>query len=307
MSVEIERIERAEATLGDFSPAFDGAALWHEARSTVQSGNLDDRPLYWRRLKLPDDPVARAESRNYQPSFSDDVDFKILVTGFDPFNLDTHIDQSNPSGVIALSLDQVHHEFGDYSAEIRSLLVPVRFADFDKGLIELLVEPLLAELDLLVTVSMGRDGFDLERFPGLRRSSGKPDNANLLCGGTVQDPIIPPGVEGPEYVEFSLPVPPMLVEGEFLIRDNRNVWTVEDGEIEALSLEALAQKTAVQGSGGGYLSNEISYRTVKLVDGGFPVGHIHTPSITGYDPEMIRAITHQCQQMIFGAIESLTD
>ena len=307
MSYEKLRLREAEVVLGKVAAADNGTALWLEERRRVQAGELDDRPLYWRRLTLPDDPTWLANSRNYQPVFRHDVDFRVLVTGFDPFNLDEHIDQSNPSGVIALSLDQVALESQGKTAEIRSFIVPVRFADFDRALIERLIEPLLDTLDLLLTLSMGGVRIDLERFPGLRRSSDRHDNDKLLGGGTEQVPVIPPGLMGPEFVEFSLPAEIMReVLGDFEIKDNRTVTTLERGEISVDNLEALANQRSVQGSGGGYLSNEISYRTIRKVAGRFPVGHIHTASITGFEPVKIRKIVDQVTKMIVVAIGTLS-
>ena len=307
MSYEKSRLTEAEAVLGKVVAADNGTALWLEERRRVQAGELDDRPLYWRRLTLPDDPAGLASSRNYQPAFRHEVDFRVLVTGFDPFNLDEHIDQSNPSGVIALSLDQVALESQGKMAEIRTFIVPVRFADFDRGLIEWLIEPLLDTLDLLLTLSMGRVRIDLERFPGLRRSSGKLDNDSLLGGGSERVPVIPPGLTGPEFVEFSLPVEIMReAPGDFEIADNRTVTTLERGEITVDNLEALADQRSVQGSGGAYLSNEISYRTIRKVAGRCPVGHIHTPSITGFEPAKIRKIVDQVTKMIVVAIGTLS-
>ncbi len=51
--------------------------------------------------------------------------------------------------------------------------------------------------------------------------------------------------------------------------------------------------TAVQGSGGGYLSNEIAHRATLLRDGyadQLPVGHIHTPVLV-MDPDNTTEIT----------------
>ena len=209
--------------------------------------------------------------------------------------------------MIALSLDQVALESQGKMAEIRTFIVPVRFADFDRGLIEWLIEPLLDTLDLLLTLSMGRVRIDLERFPGLRRSSGKLDNDSLLGGGSERVPVIPPGLTGPEFVEFSLPAEIMReAPGDFEIADNRTVTTLERGEITVDNLEALADRRSVQGSGGGYLSNEISYRTIRKVAGRCPVGHIHTPSITGFEPAKIQKIVDQVTKMIVVAIGTLS-
>jgi len=291
-----------------------GRRLWREAVVRVQQGDLDDRPLYWQRLAarrlFPADEEASAlelASRNQDVRFEAGAEFNVLVTGFDPFDLDEHIDQSNPSGVVALSLDG--RVVGAGRAEIRTMIMPVRFRDFDEGIIEWALTPLLEDIHLLVTVSMGRDAFDLERFPGRQRSSGKPDNCRQLCGGTPEKPIVPPGSDGPEFVEFSLPVTAMFEqEGDYPVRDNRRVTTIEAGDVTADSLAQLSGYSAVQGSGGGYLSNEISYRAIRLVqDSGrnIPVGHIHTPRIAGSDVSKVRSISRQTAQLIQVAIESL--
>ena len=72
---------------------------------------------------------------------------------------------------------------------------------------------------------MGRDQFDLERFPGRRRSSSALGNLQEHTGGTAASPK--PGLldgkplQGPEFVEFSLPAAVMQqAQGEFEIRDN---------------------------------------------------------------------------------------
>lgn len=306
MTAEAARLPEAEASLGDI-PLFEGSgkALWQQACERVQSGDGDDRQLYWQRLKSSSaDPGFESGSRNYFPEFSVDVDRRVLVSGFDPFNLNSHIEQSNPSGVIALSLDGIRLKTARGTIEFRSLVMPVRFRDFDEGLVESLVAGSVDDIDMMITVSMGRDAFDLERFPGLRRSSGKPDNEGVLCGGVPDGPIVPPGLGGPEFVEFSLPVGGMQVEGDYAIRDNRHVTTLEQGETAADSLDALKGLTAVQGSGGGYLSNEISYRAIRAIADRVPVGHIHTPSIAGFDREKIGRITGQGRQLIMAAAGS---
>ena len=59
---------------------------------------------------------------------------------------------------------------------------------------------------------------------------------------------------------------------------------------------------------GGYLSNEISYRTVRLAQAlksPTPVGHIHTPRLEGFDEETLRAITNQLSAMVERAASEL--
>jgi pyrrolidone-carboxylate peptidase len=283
---------------------------------------MDDRVLYWQRLaylKSMRESGAIAEalmvfeeaSRGLSDLDFADADMRILVTGFDPFHLDIHIDQGNPSGLAAQWLNGRTIDVAGASARIQTLQVPVRYRDFDAGWIESVFRTAVLDqqVDLIITVSMGRTGFDLERFPGRRRSSGMPDNDNHLCGDSTKQPLVPAELEGPEFVEFSLPVSEMLrVEGNWSVQDNRTVCTVERGEFDAESLSVLNDQTAVQGSGGGYLSNEISYRLLNLLQQmnvSLPAGHIHTPKVAGFDAEKMKDIVFQVERLTRAAILAL--
>ena len=324
-----------------------GKKLWEAAKRTVaEQAILDDRSLYWSRLSLTaylrasqlavplssNQRISLIERLENSSRGRDSIEFtagavkKILVTGFDPFLLDKHIDQSNPSGIVALNLDGQTLTYGQASAEIQTVIFPVRFEDFDAGEVEQLIEPLLKtrQVDMIVTVSMGRTDFDLEHFPGRRRSSGSPDNLNVYSGGDETKPKIPllngAVIEGPEFLEFSLPYRAMQqvildakqdankqpgeVTYPYLINDNRTITTL-DGTFEAKTLAELKDATAVLGSGGGYLSNEISYRSVRLAHKYqplIPTGHIHTPRLERYDAEQLKTISDQVAEMIRYAI-----
>ena len=83
--------------------------------------------------------------------------------------LDRNIEQSNPSGLAALRLDdQVLESSGGTLIHVRAVIFPVRFGDFDQGTLESLLGPLIEDdrIDAFVSISMGRDAFDLERFQG---------------------------------------------------------------------------------------------------------------------------------------------
>ena len=324
-----------------------GKKLWEAAKRTVaEQAILDDRSLYWSRLSLTaylrasqlavplssNQRISLIERLENSSRGRDSIEFtagavkKILVTGFDPFLLDKHIDQSNPSGIVALNLDGQTLTYGQASAEIQTVIFPVRFEDFDAGEVEQLIEPLLKtrQVDMIVTVSMGRTDFDLEHFPGRRRSSGSPDNLNVYSGGDETKPKIPllngAVIDGPEFLEFSLPYRAMQrvildakqdankqpgeVTYPYLINDNRTITTL-DGTFEAKTLAELKDATAVLGSGGGYLSNEISYRSVRLAHKYqplIPTGHIHTPRLERYDVEQLKTISDQVAEMIRYAI-----
>lgn len=343
-----------------------GAQLWSAAKQRIrQQQDVDDRPLYWARLVLtravrdtqPAFPIFAADrqavidtleqaSRGMQDiAFDPDRHTKrILVTGFDPFLLDRHLDQSNPSGVNALLLDGEEIAWQGGRARIEAAIFPVRYADFDAGMVERFLTPWFGgaatepkdwlaatrqangngialngkarpEIDMLVTVSMGRDQFDLERFPGRRRSASAPDNLNVLTGASFSNPLIPQlnqqPLLGDEFVEFSLPARAMMqVQTPFAVRDNRWVRVAPNTRFSAGGLAALHGKTAVEGGGGGYLSNEISYRAVRLRDAmglsRLPVGHLHTPAIAAFEPDKVRAITTQIRAILLASQSATT-
>ena len=98
------------------------------------------------------------------------------------------------------------------------------------------------------------------------------------------------------------------VSGEFAVRDNRQVTTLERGTLDATSLTELDHDTAVNGSGGGYLSNEISYRAINWLGHRglvIPCGHIHTPRIAGYDAGRLRSIVAQTLSLVRNAVVAL--
>lgn len=193
-------------------------------------------------------------------------------------------------------------------------MVPVRYADFDQGIIEALLAPYYAlnNVDMIVTVSMGRKDFDLERFPGKRRSVTAPDNANIIFGGTQTAPLLPSlnnqPLPGNEFVQFSLPVANMQqAQGPYKVIDNHKITTLEK-TYEPATLAELQNSIAVNGSGGGYLSNEISYRSIRLrnqLNSTIPTGHIHTPRIQQFEPKTEAKIVKQITAMLEHSLNAL--
>lgn len=312
-----------------------GKGIWNDAKQYFKNTNTyDDRPLYWARLQMS---KALKQTKAFKESLPDqqtkllwqfelysrgqsDIKFdrnthkKILITGFDPFLLDRNIKQSNPAGISALILDDLVISAEGKSAEVETLILPVRFSDFDQGMVEELLTPYFRAnaVDMIITVSMGRNSFELERFPGLRRSSVAPDNLNVITGANKNRPLVPmlhgKKLDGPEFLEFTLPVTEMKTAGGFFpIKDNRIVST-KNNTLEVLALSELVDEISVQGSGGGYLSNEVSYRSLLLRDlysPVLPVGHIHTPSIKGHDPKKLKLIVSQLKAILTQAVKTL--
>lgn len=327
-AVEQARLPQAAAVIGTAANRYDdlatappgmsaaqcGQRLWQRAVADVQSGHLDDRPLYWARLKAlaaieqrgDDAAPAERHSRGFGFAFPPG-EAGVLVTGFDPFRLDRHIDQCNPSGVAALAL----HGTRIGGAPVCAAILPVRFADFDRGVVEALLTPCFradAQVPLLlaVTISMGRDHFDLERFPGRRRSATAVDNQGAQGGGTPDAPRVPPGLAGPEFLEFCLPAAAMTAaRGRWRVRDNRRVEVLGRGVVSAAGLRELADCTAVAGSSGGFLSNELAYRSLLLrarLGGAFPLGHLHTPAIVGHDAALLAELVAQIRALVAAAV-----
>jgi pyrrolidone-carboxylate peptidase len=308
-----------------------GKRLWQQAVRDVQSGYIDDRPLYWGRLVMRNIINEQKAGFSILPwqrgillrslelasrgisdiNFDSENNINILLTGFDPFFLDKDIQQSNPSGVVALALDGQRFTVNGRQAQIETVMIPVRYQDFDNGIIESILTPLFRrrQVAMVFTVSMGREGFDLERFPGLNRSAAAPDNVNHVTGATQSQPHAPlfngKPLMGPEFVEFSLPVEAMkAVSGPWPINDNHQVSTLKRGQFEAASLAELRNETSVEGSGGGYLSNEISYRSILLKQQfnlDIPVGHIHTPKVSGHNAKVEQDIIEQVNAMVKAA------
>lgn len=322
-----------------------GDELWQYSKQQAQLGIVvDDRPLYWTRLAIHSfiksaknnftplelqrlAEVFEKSSRGYSDmSYVKLTDKRIFLTGFDPFLLDRNLKQSNPSGLAALLLDGKVIEFQgviagvkkNITAEINTIMVPVRYDDFDQGEIESLLAPFYAlnSVDLISTISMGRSDFDLEHFPGLRRSATAPDNVNVYTGANKTNPLVPSLLNAPligdEFVLFSLPYQAMMqAKGKYKINDNRGVTILADGKAKdtiANNLVELTDRVSVQGGGGGYLSNEISYRSIVLrnkLGSAIPTGHIHTPRISGFDEKTNQAIIAQIEAMLVQALTAI--
>ena len=282
----------------------------------------DDRPLYWARLSMtaalrqwtPRFDVDRADlerrlehaSRGITSSRFDGLPGarKLFVSGFDPFLLDQEIRRGNPSGAAVLALDGRLLTVGGVTVEIEVAVFPVRYADFDQGMVEHAFRPHLApgaqRADMVNTVSQGRpDAFDLELWNGRRRSvSSVGDNNNIWGGGTSTAPVVFPGVaDGPEFLRSTLPVERMTAPSgqPFTVRVNRSVVEIPAGSDTPVTRPdgPTEGSIAVAGGGGGYLSNEIAYRATLLRElhtPGMPVGHVHTPVLV-MDPDNTSQIT----------------
>jgi pyrrolidone-carboxylate peptidase len=289
-----------------------GRALWSAATARAQgrAADSDDRPLYWARLEMtralrqwqPQFPISAVQRQELEDlleqtsrgmttaAFSQrGTARRILVSGFDPFALATEAARGNPSGAAVLALDGKTLTDGGNSAMIQGVILPVRFADFDAGVVERFFRPYLtgpAPVSMIMTISQGSGAeFEVEEFAGRRRSATQADNQGTAGGGTPGAPATPLGIgQGPEFLRTTLPAAAIR---QTLGRSSPLPEETTISEIPAGSTAAVSRtsgptsgSTAVTGAGGGYLSNEIFYRTSLLrLDTGatVPVGHLHTP------------------------------
>ncbi len=335
-----------------------GRQLWRRAVDRVQGrgpagGDLsrdDDRPLYWARLGM-----TRA-LREWRPAFElderrraelvatvergsrgqDSIALpsgsgvkRVLITGFDPFQLDSDVRRSNPSGAAALALDGTTVDTPAGPARIEAALFPVRWDDFADGTVERTLLPHFrpgpGRVDLFTTISQGRpDRFDVERTNGAWRG-GYQDNVNVSRTQTVPvPPGVPTVVPQPQWTTTSLPYAAITAAatGPFRVYDNTAVTEIPAGGGEEVDRPEgpTPGSTARAGGGGDYLSNEIAYRATLLRDAvglRVPGGHLHTPVLrfgegntdpaTGRitDPEFVRnrlAITAQIRSVISVAV-----
>ncbi|MEU1373084.1 pyroglutamyl peptidase [Streptomyces triculaminicus] len=336
----------------------EGRRLWRRAVDRAQGrgpdgGDLsrdDDRPLYWARLGM-----TRA-LREWRPAFAldergraallaaverssrgqDSIELpagtkvkRVLITGFDPFQLDSDARRSNPSGAAALALDGTVVDTPAGPARVEAVVFPVRWADFADGTVERTLLPHFRpgprQVDLFTTISQGRPGrFDVERTNGAWRG-GYPDNANVSRTETVP---VPPGVPTvtpqPQWTTTSLPYAAITAAhtGPFPVHDNTAVTEIPAGGTEEVDRAdgPTPGSTARAGGGGDYLSNEIAYRATLLRDAvrlRVPGGHLHTPVLsfgagntdpsTGRvtDPAFVRdrlAITAQIRSVLAVAV-----
>lgn len=305
-----------------------GDALWQAAVNRAQGrrpgGDLaagDDRPLYWTRLRMtvqladwkPGFPVDRSALRTRFEDASRGLttnEFRgtpgvrrLFVSGFDPFGLDTELRRANPSGSAVLQLNGRRLTLADGTpVEIRAVVLPVRYADFDAGIVERAYGPRFAEgpraADMVTSISQGYPGiFTLEAWAGRARSADPyPDNADALSGGTYAHPVTPPGLgPGAEFLRTTLPTDAMTaVQNPYPVLLNTEVSEIPAGQDSPVDRAdgPTSGSRAVAGGGGGYLSNEVAYRSNRLrteLSPRLPGGHLHTPVLTGLpaDPNQL--------------------
>ncbi|MFG3226815.1 pyroglutamyl peptidase [Kitasatospora sp. NPDC048194] len=311
-----------------------GRALWQAGVDRAQGrrpcGALparDDRPLYWARLAMtvqlarwqPTFDVDHADlrarfedtSRGLDDGFTGDPGIRrIFVSGFDPYGLDTEPRRANPSGAAVLQLHGRRITLADGStAEVRAVVLPVRYGDFDGGIVERAFGPHLVPgpqaADLITSISQGYPGlFTLEAWAGRARSADPAtDNVGALSGGTSTHPVDAPGLaDGPQFIRTTLPTDAMTaVQQPYPVELNTPVTEIPEGSSTPVTRDdgPTPGSRAVAGGGGGYLSNEVAYRSNRLrldLAPDLPGGHLHTPVLTGLPADEAQVTSPEFEQ-----------
>ena len=220
---------------------------------------------------------------------------KVLITGFDPFVLNEfdnplfkgNIKQSNPSGVIALSLANDTN----LEAYIQTMVVPVRYTDFDskqsnnsgqgEGIIEKYIKNKIKEVDMIITISQYLPKENVIDMFGTSRRGGFNDNMDFTREAGTQ------ALQTPyEWIQTTLPKEFEKVQG---IKFN---WKYDNKEHLPNTFPKENEKLD-EGSGGDYLSNEIFYRVAKIRKENRPklkTGHFHVEMLqkSGEELDLIK-------------------
>lgn len=310
-----------------------GTQLWKTAVDRAQGkrpdlGTLDrydDRPLYWARLHMtralrqwkPDFSLTQAQRQEllkkleYTSRGITSVQFpkekgtkRILVSGFDPYRLEQEFRRSNPSGASALQLDGMRLRTEEGPAIIQAVNFPVRWQDFEDGIVEDAFGPHLTpgphQIDLMMTISQGGprrmaiEGYAGRWHTGIdNRLESREEVTPPVSHWPMPDPL-------PEFIETTLPV-------QAMIDANTGPWPVvrNDEVCEWLPPNFTDPPScheegptpgskARSGGGGSYLSNESQYRSNRLRLGlgaqDLPGGHLHNAELEFYPEDPSRHI-----------------
>lgn len=223
--------------------------------------------------------------------------FKILITGFDPFQLNEFKDygnilQSNPSGCVALSL----HGLSLGQGYIQTMIVPVRYTDFDSstdpvngqgtGIVENYIGKWIKDVDMIITVSQADFGeYHIDVFATAVRGGGKDNLKHKRAEGdfSIRPPVTnnivttlksaftsPPSKA--EYFGKYFKTKKEALISDYKLRNSSNNSTTDN----------IPDSKVFYGPGGNYLSNEIFYRVSFLRNSQNPTlqsGHFHVAKI----------------------------
>jgi pyrrolidone-carboxylate peptidase len=334
-----------QAEVDLWAPRILGRARLRAAADLPRAEDMD-RALYWARLRMGVALKGHAfclgsvsgrnalvdalesRSRGYAVDFTAAPGGArtVLLTGFDPYDLADDLEAANPSAAIALALHGQTVSAGGKDAYLQTVVFPVRYRELDAGRVETLVDPLLSgpgRVDMILTLSQNGIGphTDVDRLAG-RRRGGEPDNE---FAGQAPEQVGTGTL--PAFYETTLPVA-VMVPGPFATPPaaSQRVFFNESYEAESPASShghpadgvtangntatfalSTVTGTAVEGSGGSFLSNEIFYRVAhrrQTLASTTLAGHVHVaaPQYAGIDMD---AVVAQVREMIERWLASL--
>ncbi|MQA94423.1 MAG: hypothetical protein GEV11_07125 [Streptosporangiales bacterium] len=296
--------------------------LWRtavdRAQGRRQMGTIDrydDRPRYWAHLSAtaalrrwkPSFPVGDADRARLVRDFDrhsrglEDTAFsrgrgvtRLLVSGFDPYQLRNEPRRSNPSGAAALQLDGRRFSTDKGLVEVQTVMLPVTWSGFDAGIVEDAFGPHLrkGDVDLIMTVSQGgRATMNIEQWAGRWRGGAADNNEEgtpeVVPGNDAWPMPDPPR----EFIETTLPHQAMVDAGTgpWPVRLNPRICEWPPGTFPDPAAVVCHENgptpggRARSGGGGDYLSNESMYRSNRLRLGlgltDLPGGHLHISAL----------------------------
>ena len=233
--------------------------------------------------------------------FEDGSKRPVLLLAYDPWlGFGAELDEEeqpealgNISGRMALRFhgQNLLNHLGRAEMSFRAVILPIRYADFDTGIVEKFLSPLIRDNKLEAIISMSTDftsfeHLSIDRFAANIRS-GDEDNDNQRAR---EGSIIP---SAPAFYETRLryenypnnPLPSIAGGLILQLAEGYDGKTFNRLDLRAKipSSEVFGLSTAIEGSGGRYLSNELFYRIAHLrakeatdmVD--IVNGHLHLP------------------------------
>jgi hypothetical protein len=245
---------------------------------------------------------------------------RMLISGFDPFSLDTlegrGIRIGNPSGAIILSLDGTVVETPNGKVSLEVAIFPVRWRDFDLGMVEDTFGPYLRpgrrQVHGTMTISQGGSRMDLEQWNGRYHTGNDNNNINPCPRGPTDDVhapgclVTPPTrwvpFEAPQWTQSTQPIPTLLAAGTtpFIVfhrtSGSEYVSCTARETVNFLNGPSSLQACARSGGGGSFLSNEIAYRVTLLRDVHgltIPAGHLHVPVMSVFRTDNLFDITDE--------------
>ncbi|WP_018135075.1 hypothetical protein [Acaricomes phytoseiuli] len=302
-----------------------GRGLWQSALDNAQGRNpqydgdrYEDHGLYWARLSMrmtikswvAQNPLALPRLNELLDQFerssrglselgftADPGVAKVMISGFDPFLLDSRLSMANPSGAAILQLSGRVLDTPQGPIQVQAVMLPVTWSGFDAGIVEDAYGPQLqqgpANAQIAMTISQGGNRFDIERWAGVWRG-GSVDNLNEgVAQGYRQE--VPPAAgwpqtrQSPQFINTTLPAAQMqaVPTGPYPVNFRQSYCSSSTPErLDVNCAEGVPAEDAFAraGSGGDYLSNESMYRVNRLREGlgrdDIAGGHLHVPVLS---------------------------